>query len=155
MKLYLVWSGSYSDKELCGIYSTMEKAQEAHEQFDADNDIEERESDEMPEHPPGMTFWNVAMKKDGSLWHGQFNYPTPSRESSRGRTKEYYDPDYDWTAGVSKKTAHVVFHVWARDAEHAIKIANERRVQLIATNEWTDDYGDWMKRIHEAKAERP
>ena len=29
-----------------------------------------------------------------------------------------------------------IFSIWAKDEKHAIKIANERRVQLIANNEW-------------------
>jgi len=28
------------------------------------------------------------------------------------------------------------FYIWAKDEMHAVKIANERRVQLIASNQW-------------------
>jgi hypothetical protein len=155
MKLYLVWDGSYSDTELLGIYSTMEKAREAHEQFAADNDIEEREMDVMPDHPPGLTFWDVCMKKDGSLWHGRFSYATPSRAPADDAGESYL-PQYDWTIDVAfpRKTDYVTFYVWARDSEHALKIANERRIQLIATNEWTDDYKAWTKRLREQREEK-
>ena len=151
MTLYMVWDGSYSDATVLGIYSTMEKALEAKEQFNADQDIEERELDEMPDHPPGLVAWSVNMKKDGSLWTGKYNNPNPSRAGAISPRSLCYYPNYEWTEPMSfpRKTAYVHFYVWAKDIEHAIKVANERRAQLIATNEWTDDYSAWTRRIQE------
>lgn len=37
--------------------------------------------------------------------------------------------------------------VWAEDSKHAVKIANEKRIQLIALNRWGDmnKYGTLIK----------
>ncbi len=37
---------------------------------------------------------------------------------------------------------------WARDPEHAIKIANDRRLALIASGEWTTDFQQWLNLLY-------
>jgi hypothetical protein len=39
----------------------------------------------------------------------------------------------------------VSFDVWAKDESHAVKIANERRVQLIASGQWEADWEAWRR----------
>ena len=34
------------------------------------------------------------------------------------------------------KTGKIDFFVWATDEKHAVKIANERRTQFLASNKW-------------------
>ena len=53
-------------------------------------------------------------------------------------------PDgFYWQPRHDKK--HVIFLMWAKDEIHAVKIANEHRTQLIATNKWNTDWECWYK----------
>ena len=130
MKIYAVSTGRYSDYRIEGIYSTKEKAQEAHCLYAADNDIEEYELDAMPEHPPGMLHYFVKMDEQGNASFVEI------------RSAEHM-PNFDWSPYGDNK--NVGFNVWAKDEIHAIKISNEKRAQLIATNRWTTDFNLWRK----------
>lgn len=66
MKIYAVTNGSYSEYRVEGIYSTREKAEEAHKLYTSDNEIEEYELDAMPDHPPGMLRYFVKMDAAGN-----------------------------------------------------------------------------------------
>jgi len=44
----------------------------------------------------------------------------------------------DWGAGLDA-TNKAILYVWAKDKDHAIKIANERRIQILAENMWGID----------------
>ncbi len=129
MKIFLVSSGSYSDRATDGLYSTMEKAEEAKKLFNADNDIEEWELDAAPEHPPGLYRHQVKMNIHGAVDRAEL--------ISSERTIQ------DWVP-YGNDSPWVIFSCWARDAEHAIKIANERRLALLAASEWTADWDVWL-----------
>jgi hypothetical protein len=129
MKLFLVSTGCYSDYRICGIYTTEEKAIEAKVIFLADH-IEEMEADSIPEHPPGMLRFDVEMNREGDV----INVHRRSVE---------YSINYDWVP--YSDGVRVVFKTWAKDEKHAIKIANERRVALLATDQWTTDWNVWEK----------
>jgi acyl-CoA reductase-like NAD-dependent aldehyde dehydrogenase len=45
----------------------------------------------------------------------------------------------------------VRFYMWAKDEEHAVKIANERRAALVAANVWTTNYDAWERLTNEWK----
>lgn len=64
--VYVVTNGEYSSYLVCGIYSTMKKAEKAKDLFCTSNDIEEWTLDELPPRPKGMTPWRVRMDKDGN-----------------------------------------------------------------------------------------
>ena len=152
MIVYLVSDGEYSDYGIKGVYSTTEKAQEAKEQFNSENDIEEFELDSVPAHPKGLFLWEVSMRKDGSLVpNDSERWKTPLRVSADETDYEYL-PRWSHTTSPSWKNPvvdFVDFYVWAKDREHAAKVAHERWAQLIATNEWTDDFNLWIDRIQE------
>ena len=60
----------------------------------------------------------------------------------RRSSAEFTRNEAEWEPCGDGKT--VAFRMWARDEEHAIKIANERRAMLIATNQWTTDWDKWF-----------
>ena len=128
-KLLLVAAGYYSDYHLCGIYSTQEKAEYAKKLYDAD-EIEEYALDELPVHPKGMLLFSVSMKKDGDDSH------VYQRDASEAEDADEWQP-------LGNPTERFEFHMWAKDEEHAIKIANERRVQLIANNLINISHEEW------------
>lgn len=130
MKLFVVTSGEYSDFKISGIYSSKEKAEWARKLFATENQIEEWELDSIPIHPSGMILFKVRMDKNGTV-----------------RDCYIVDASDKWNQWFpAAEVMAVDFIVWARDIEHAIKIANEKRTQLIASGEWTTDYAEWRQR---------
>jgi hypothetical protein len=131
-KIYVVTDGSYSDYGIKAVFSTMEKAEEAKRLFGSTNAIEEYELDALPDHPIGMLLYSVRMKFDGTI--DDVRIADASDDSS----------SLEWRSTYKN---HVDFTMWARDKEHATKIAIERRAPLIANGLWksseTETYGIW------------
>ena len=133
MKIFLVTDGEYSDYHVKGAFSTKEKAEEAIILYSAGN-IEEREIDEFPPHPKGMLPYCVQMDIDGNS--------LVKRKNSQGF--EFYEKDKWRPYG---NNVDVCFYMWAKDEQHAVKIANERRTELIATNEWNVNLKTWRRQV--------
>ena len=133
MKVYVVTSGTYSDYHIDAVFSTKENAEKYNNIYGKDDfeDIEEFEvDDEMALinriGDEKITIYLVCMDRDG-------NVKEISKESpSVSLVKEL----------LAGKNRHILYadcmdmRVIAKDEKHAVKIANERRVQLIANNEW-------------------
>ena len=135
-KIYLVTDGEYSDFKVIHIASTPEKAEYAKRLYKADNDVEEWVLDELQEHPRGMLYYYVWMQEDGT---SRICQATPFCLATQ-----------EWEPSALYERMMVVpcvrFAAWAKDEQHAVKIANERRVQLIASGEWTTDWSEWRDR---------
>lgn len=129
-KIYILTAGSYSDYHIVGAFSTKEKAQEVIESFNRSsgrrgdfNDIEELVIDELSENvSDGRSLCFIRIDRDGNT--SDFGFP--------GHTYSLNEKQGLDTRG------NLYVYCFARDKEHAIKIANERRVQMIANNEWPD-----------------
>lgn len=133
-KVYVVTNGEYSDFHIEAIFTTREKAEaflNSREKGDYDNW-------EMYEYPidypdfiadkiaNGYRLFKVVMDRDGdTISIGEGNYSDLEYEFR-------YGIDWNWHSGRTKFSANV----FARNEQHAVKIANERRVQLIASGEW-------------------
>jgi len=128
MKLYMVTDGDCSDYCVRGIYSTPEKAEWAKKLYAAKNDIDEIEVDALPDAPPGMLWYFVKMDVAG-------NSPDVRRVNAGYAGQDKWAPYGD--------NEHVSFYQWAEDEQHAVKIANERRAQLIANGGWITDWKTW------------
>ena len=131
MKVFIVSSGSYSDYHILGIYSTREKAEHAKKLYASDNEIEEFNLDEIPNVPPGLFLYGVHMNKNGDVKEAKITYAA--------------DEYLEWHPFSGYGEPVVCFNVFAEDEAHAIKIANEKRIQLIAENIWTGDYSEFFK----------
>lgn len=109
MKIYVVTSGEYSDTRVEGVCSTKELAELVSKLKGSDNTPIEFELNDVPAHPPGLFYYNVMFEDTGDL--AFYNL----------RDVEYADrqdlPDKDSLGD---------YYVWAKDKEHAIKIASER-----------------------------
>jgi hypothetical protein len=130
MKIYIVTDGSYSDYSIRGVYSTKEKAELAHKLFAAENDVEEYKVDNFEGVPDGMFYYEVKMDKEGNT------------EEAEIKNYQYADAD-EWQPYGDDNVCS--FSMWAKDKEHAIKIANERRIRLIESGSWTTSWEDWKK----------
>jgi hypothetical protein len=121
--VYILTEGSYSDYHIVATFSTKELAEEAQKHC-PNSDIEEYELDalEIPEHPPGHTAWGVHInaKTNTINWTNQ--------QTSLGG---YFKPNekYYEGGGVSGELNTFIVYCWARDKEHAEKIALDKYYQ--------------------------
>ena len=121
--VYILTEGEYSDYHIVATFSTKELAEEALNHC-PNSDIEEYELDalEIPEHPPGHTAWsvNINAKTNAINW-------TDQQKSFNG----YFEPreNYYEGHGVSGKLNSFIVYCWARDKEHAEKIALDKFYQ--------------------------
>jgi hypothetical protein len=120
-KVYILTAGVHSDYRIVATFSTRELAEEA-KKFCGDDDpeIEEYELDslQIPDHPPGHTAWTVSIgiKESGLLWIRQANI---------------LERDFTFTPSSEFQplSGYYVVECWARDEEHAKKIALDKYYQ--------------------------
>ena len=130
-EVYVVTSGYYSDKHIVGIYTDGLMAAQR-EALERESEVETHTlnplSDQLRE---GLTGFEIHMGRDGRVMKIQPEPPswmvweTPVIATWPDRPDPYM------------KT-----HIWAKDADHAVKIANERRSRLIASNQWETENDD-------------
>lgn len=138
MEVYLISAGDYSDWHPVGAFSSRELAEEAiatykeHGDEDVNDRIDVFTLDAMPYAPDehGLKHYYVRMRRDGDAEIEQWAAPI--------------GPDDDVSG--APRDGRVPFHVSARDEQHAVKIANERRIALIAADQWEDDWDAWMEK---------
>lgn len=123
-KIYAVTSGTYSDYRIDAMFSSKENAQNFINAFEKRYDefrIEEYQLDAVI--PINKKAYFVRMDKLGNV-------------------KEIYISD---SAYLFSKNVNISFtfdntimncYVFAKDEKHAIKIANEKRVFILAENKW-------------------
>jgi hypothetical protein len=144
MNVYIVSRGQYSDRRVVAVYTDSGVALKAQELYDVENEIEEFELDVVPKTPPGLFPWSVAINENGDL---------PTRYDGNPQ-REHFDDDFKEMYMPYSMTGHeglLVFYVWARDAEHAVKIVGEKRSQLIASSRWTTDWDECWKRYKDGE----
>jgi len=135
----MVTSGSYSDYRVDGIFTTKEAATKFIADFpDSDcNGI-----DEMLLNPPcmsveGLKQFHVVMLRNGELQRKCIETDV-SRSDIDGIAED--GVIWRWTDEAKWKPNDVLnICVYAKDCTHAVKIANERRTQLIALGRWPEE----------------
>lgn len=133
-EIYLVSSGSYSDYRIDAVFSTEELAQKYIDNIGAavhygGLGIEAYDLDPCEKQiKEGLIPFSVKMDLDGNA-----DYPS---------YKQTYKADYvgfkigDIFKIYKDGNIDMISKCFAKDEQHAIKIANERRVQYIASNTW-------------------
>jgi hypothetical protein len=125
--IYLVTSGEYSSYGIEGAFSTREKAEEYVAWSDihtAGCVIEEYVVDSAKTKP--HTQWSFYMDMDGNTT--QMTAVDPDSQSD--------SPDrWGWIVTFGNRALRW-FTINADTLERAVKIANERRAQLLAANQW-------------------
>ncbi len=135
-KVWLIERGEYSDYHVVGVFSSKENA-DIFLKMMAENDVQSwsapsiREVDldmHIKDINAGLKYFHISMNYDGSsnvAEHTCFSCSDPLKVWKRTLAPAWQGkPISDMVAG----------HVWARDEKHAVKIANEYRVQAIANN---------------------
>lgn len=135
MKIYIVTSGEYSNYGINAVFSTKENAEKYIDiLYSSDNvEIEEWDVDEdmtlINKIRNGeFTIYMVSMFKNGNIEEIKKEEPVTIYWVKAALTGEYNL----WTEN------RLGMWVIAKDEKHAIKIVNEKRVQLIAENKWPD-----------------
>ncbi len=125
MKIYVVTTGSYSDYHIVALYSTEEQAQKALELGDEEARIEEYELDsfKIPEYPPGHKPWLIRIEYNTSKIVLAFQEYFWER-SEWSPMEKFYD--------IEGFVPEFWVQCWARDQEHAEKIALEKYYQYKA-----------------------
>lgn len=146
MNIYLVASGHYSDFSIEAVFSTKEKAEEFinwfnSEQIDYWSDslrilTYTLDPETVREAREGYTRYQVTMLKNGDVEEVR-NDGTERMWTHSGyhicfhkNAPAYFDKDIENALVVETN---------ALSPEHAIKIANEYRIQSIVQNEWEDE----------------
>ena len=130
-KIYLVSAGDYSDYSdyrIIAFFSTKEKAQEFMETFKEQyNEIEEfnLDSDYVDKIKNGYSIWHVRMKRNGDV----------EKISLLENTVVSIENMF---CLITNGKEFLVYDVFAKSEEHAIKIANEKRIMMIANGEWSE-----------------
>lgn len=122
MKIYIVTQGEYSDYGIVACFSTRELADILVSKLE-DTRVEEFEVDPVDPRKTG-TPYIVWMDKSGNSKHSHGNYNLV--DCLQGRY--YFNAHND-----------LVYHVLAKDEIHAVKIVNEKRIQILANNLWGQD----------------
>jgi len=124
--VYVVTQGEYSSYKILSVFSERSVAQAFIEQpmrFGwGDARIEEYQLDEFAaQMREGLTLWRVVMDRGGNV-----------KEAEVSDSYYLHSSDRPWGANVE-------LLAWATDEQHAIKIANDRRAQMIANGDWPPD----------------
>ena len=125
---YIVTQGSYSDYHICGVFDKKELAEQYISAFGGG-----QRYDEM-----GIEEWELNPYK---LELGKGYKPFFVRMDKEGNSSEVLEEDstYGFRDGEGYGfdiENNVYNHCFAKSTEHAIKITNELRAQLIAENKW-------------------
>ena len=121
-KAYVVTTGDYSDYHICGVFDSLPNAKRAKKLFGDESRIEKYEINKIPKSPKDMFFYDVTMDRSGNT-KACLNYGIENVIDYS--SVEYIDDDNQ-----------LVCTLWAKNKKHAVKIANERRTQLIALNKY-------------------
>jgi len=128
MEVYIVTSGSYSDYGIDAVFTNKKTAEIFADKIDGEVEIWETLHSNLIDKITHNKIFCVRMNKEGN-------------------TDLVMEEDFDSHEiknAIEKKTIIfkavdgycMITYMFAKDEKHAVKIANERRVQLIANNEW-------------------
>ena len=127
MKVYVVTSGDYSDYHVERIFTTQKLAQAFTDEHRLNEDVEEYEINDTA--PKLVVDFVVRMFRDGTV-----ECSWPNREwDDRPVTP---DQPIVQPGRTAKNPLGMCFFVRTDDKNRAIKVANERRAQLIASGKW-------------------
>lgn len=122
MKIYVITKGSYSDYHICTVSTNQKNAEKLQKIFSDKWDqamIEEYESDQyLTETESGMELYKCVMEKDGTILADMSIISLDCMD------------DYDFQ--VRYLANKYIVYVWAKDSEHAKKIATDKIAEFKA-----------------------
>ena len=138
--IWVIEKGSYSDYRVVGVYSTREGAERVCAKINGEESCELAVVSEWPLDPgveeinQGLSPFIVHMLRDGTterVWmdESDFEYTLGAQPNIWRRSEA---PAYQ---GKNIPDC-LMARVFAKDSQHAVKIANEHRTRMIASGEW-------------------
>lgn len=142
--IYVVTAGEYSDYRIHAMFSTRENAERYMEAlpnpgYSGYNEIEEWTLDDMPEPAArGLKSYEVQIRRDGEIVSVK---GTNTQEQEHYSHKAIYWSEKEWVRDARGCSEYVLVErphqiarlvMWAENEQHAVKIANERRIQALA-----------------------
>lgn len=133
MNVYIVTEGTYSDYTILAAFSSSKAAERYRDRFSYRSDVYVEKyllDDPANEYPPGKSLWNVTLwVNTGDVKGAGQADPTSAH---RVGSHQILRPSHPYE--LSKGPKFIVY-CFARDREHAIKIAGERLARWKAGNE--------------------
>ena len=128
MKVYIVTSGDYSDYGIDAVFTNKKTAEVFAGKINGEVEIWETSPSNLIDKLTHNKIFCVRMNKEGNT----------------DLVMEEDFGSYEIKNAIEKKTEIfkavdgycMITYMFAKDEKHAVKIANERRIQLIANNEW-------------------
>ena len=129
-KVWAVEEGEYSDYHIIGVFSTKENAQIVADLF----------SGSVVEWPvdPGITELRAGLKRFRVFMYRDGSAEVESLQRTSYAFKVTGESEQNQVIR-SMRQSWIVPIIWAKDEKHAVKIANERRIQLIANGKWLEE----------------
>lgn len=124
-KIWVVEKGDYSDYRVVGVFTSEEKAKQICDLINRDGHFDAATVAEWPldqavnEINQGLDYWAVEMNREGKVTY----------------TNKIGWAGWEWGTSINSR-GRLHSSVWAKDEQHAVKIVNEKRAQMIAMNEW-------------------
>jgi len=127
MKVYLAFALSYSSRYCAGVYSDIEEAQKKSIQKNGIGSLADVEEFDLDEDPVSST-WEKNGKRKYFV-----------RISSKNTEVFRVHPDFlPVERIIDYPYRRFEITVWAKDREHAAKIASEKRAQFIVEEEFVE-----------------
>lgn len=135
-KIYIITAGKYSDYHIVGVAESKEVADELLSKYNGleSPSIEEYKINSKNDilEIQNKNYYIVRMDREGNSdseeWEGCYTDIDKEIELSYlGRFSK-----------IHPNTPAMIMYVWANNLTHAVKIANEKRVQMIASGLWDE-----------------
>jgi len=130
--IFVIEQGCYSDYHVVGVYSTRENAEKVlariSKKWDEPVIAEWALDPGIVELNAGLRQYAVAMRKDGTV--------EACSRSSDDFVPESHTCEPRLAMPYGAHELRLYHTVWAKDDKHAVKIVNELRMQLLATDQW-------------------
>lgn len=147
--VFIVSWGEYSDYHICAVFDSRKMAELYVEATKTEN--EEPQIEEHPLNPDkkylkeGYRFFFVRMDKDGCNANADSAGDSFSVINDPHFYSKYEMINEEHPTMRCKYKKQLFFDnfgitVSAKDKQHAIKIANEKRIQLLAMDKWPEDH---------------
>lgn len=152
--IYIVAHGAYSDYRVVAVFDTKEMAEEYRAWHKLDWLEEFPLNPTLPQMRSGYNLYRVTMWRNGDTRAGNGDThagaePVHEPAGSEDKTNLTFQCVSGTCDGTETKTWYLLGDVLARDEQHAVKIANEKRTQLIAEGKWPLSTSSvWQKRGH-------
>lgn len=145
MNVWVIEDGEYSDYRVVGVFSSQENAQIVADAIKAESESSYSEATiavwpldpAVDELRQGLKCYHIWMQRDGTV--ERCHLAQLAGDHIGGEVGMWRRSVAAALFKMLDKPDVLDAKVWAKDDQHAVKIANEHRTRLIASGEWDAD----------------